>query len=208
MQLGENKGQSELAKSRRPETANSDAGWGSRLGFPMLKRLVVGLVLGTVIGAVAAAVLVQGLGITSFSAVVAYLAAAATGAITGLVAGKPIWSADGKIEAGLKAFFGVLLALGGMFVLRQWVHVHVDLAMLKAGAGDIGQLPAASLPIIGAILSTFFELDNTPGADDGKKEDAKDAGAKSQPGKKVRVAEQEDDADEELEEPAPAKKKR
>ena len=29
MQLGENKGQSELAKSRRPKTANSDAPWGN-----------------------------------------------------------------------------------------------------------------------------------------------------------------------------------
>jgi hypothetical protein len=97
----------------------------------MLKRLIVGLILGTVIGAVVAAVLVQGLGMALFSnAVFAYLAAAATGVITGLVAGKPIWAADGKIEAGLKAFFGILLGLGAMFVLRTWANVHLDLSML------------------------------------------------------------------------------
>jgi hypothetical protein len=174
----------------------------------MLKRLIIGLVVGAVIGAVAAAVLVQGLGVVTFSsAVVAYLAAAATGALTGLVAGKPIWSADGKIEAGLKAFFGVLLALGGMFVLRQWVHVQLDLSALKAGAGDLAQLPAASLPVIAAVLAAFFELDNTPSAEGDAKGGA--ASAKDgRPEKKVRVADADDEADEESEEPAVAKKKR
>jgi hypothetical protein len=129
----------------------------------MLKRLILGLILGTVIGAVLAAVLVQGLGMLAFpNAFVAYLAAGATGIITGLVAGKPIWSADGKIEAGLKAFFGVLLAVGGMFALRSWANVHLDLSMLKAGAGYLGSLPAASLPIIAAVLAAFYEVDNSP----------------------------------------------
>ena len=132
----------------------------------MLKRLIVGLILGTVIGAVVAAVLVQGLGMALFSnAVFAYLAAAATGVITGLVAGKPIWAADGKIEAGLKAFFGVLLGLGGMFALRTWANFDLDLSMLKAGAGPLGALPAASLPIIAAILAGFYEIDNSPAPD-------------------------------------------
>ena len=91
----------------------------------MLKRLIVGLILGTVIGAVFAAILVQGSGMVMFSsAVFAYLAAAATGVITGLVAGKPIWASDGKFEAGLKAFFGILLGLGGMFALRTWGNMQ------------------------------------------------------------------------------------
>ena len=111
----------------------------------MLARLLIGLVLGTVIGGVVAAVLVQGLGIPVFTnPFFAYLAAAATGVVTGLVAGKPIWSAEGRIEAGLKAFFGLLLSLGGMFALRQWVHVNVDLGALKAGAGEIGMLLVAT----------------------------------------------------------------
>src|SRR4051794_35712085 len=144
----------------------------------MLKRLIVGLILGTVIGAVVAAVLVQGLGMVLFSnAVFAYLAAAATGVITGLVAGKPIWAADGKIEAGLKAFFGILLGLGGMFALRTWANFQVDLSMFKAGEGFLGYLPATSLPIIAGVLAAFYEIDNSPS--DNKKDDESGGSAAS-----------------------------
>jgi hypothetical protein len=176
----------------------------------MLKRLIVGLLLGTVVGAVVAAVLVQGLGMWSFAvsgAVFAYLAAAVTGVLTGLVAGKPIWSADGKIEAGLKAFFGALLALGAMFALRTWAKLDVDLTSLKAGRGLLGDLPAASLPIVAAVLAGFFELDNTG---ESKKEESEAKGAASkgaESGKKVRVADEEEAAEEEEEEAPAAKKK-
>lgn len=171
----------------------------------MLKRLLVGLVLGAVIGGVVAAILVQGLGISMFTnAFYAYLAAAGTGVVTGLVAGKPIWSADGRIEAGLKAFFGLLLSLGAMFALRTWVHVDLDLSALKAGSGELGMLPAASLPAIAGLLSAFYEIDNTPGSKDEK--EAKTA-SKSD-GKKVRVAEAEEEEEEEDEEPEQVKKKR
>jgi hypothetical protein len=177
----------------------------------MLKRLIIGLILGTVIGAVVAAVLVQGLGMVMFSnAVFAYLAAAATGVITGLVAGKPIWAADGKIEAGLKAFFGILLGLGGMFALRTWANVQVDLTMLKAGEGFLGYLPATSLPLIAGVLAAFYEIDNSPSAESDKKDDASDSGAsaKKGAGKKVRVeAEDESAEDDEVEEQPAAKKK-
>lgn len=157
----------------------------------MLKRLVVGLLLGAIVGIVAAVVLVQGLGMTSFAhgplgAAGAYLAAAVTGVLTGLVAGKPIWSADGKIEAGLKAFFGALLAVGGMFVLRQWVRFDVDLTVLKASSGPIGQLPAAALPAIAAVLGAFFELDNT-GSDDSEERKGNKEPASGKRSAKVRV---------------------
>jgi hypothetical protein len=178
----------------------------------MLKRLIVGLILGTVIGAVVAAVLVQGLGMTLFTnGVFAYLAAAATGVVTGLVAGKPIWSADGKIEAGLKAFFGILLALGGMFALRTWAKIDLDLSMLKAGAGSIGDLPAASLPIIAAVLAGFYEIDNSPsdGTDKRLDDASGEASSKKGGGKKVRVVDEgETLEDEDAEEPAPAAKKK
>jgi hypothetical protein len=176
----------------------------------MVKRLVIGLVLGVILGAALAAVLVQGLGIVTFAPATAYLAAAATGVITGLVAGKPIWAADGKIEAGLKAFFGALLSLGAMFVLRRWVSVPVDLSALKAGAGTLGDLPAAALPMIAAALSAFYELDNT-GAEEGKADAGSGAGGKAgaAKGAKVRVQPDEVEADdEEPEEPAANKKRR
>ena len=185
----------------------------------MLKRLFVGLFLGGVVGAILAAVLVQGLGMMTFDGSTlgpasAYLAAAVVGVLTGLIAGKPIWSADGKIEAGLKAFFGALIALGGMFVLRQWIHVNVDLAALKAGPGpmEIGHLPAISLPIIAALLGGFFELDNT-GNGDKEKDETKRAASSTAAAKKVRVAGDADadadsDEDSEEEDSAAAKKRR
>jgi len=179
----------------------------------MAKRLLIGLVLGTVLGGVVAAILVQGLGVWSFAAsgaAFAYLAAAATGAIAGLVAGKPIWAADGKIESGLKAFFGMLLSLGAMFALRQWVHVNLDLTMIKAGAGEIGDLPAASLPLIAAVLSGFFELDNSGSSEKDKEEKKAADKAPASKKEKVRVGKEDEAPEEEAEEEdaSTAKKKR
>lgn len=169
----------------------------------MVKRLLVGLITGFAIGAIVAVALVQGLGMSVMGAVPAYLLAAATGALTGLVAGKPIWSKGGQIEAGLKTFFGALLAVGAMFVLRMWVHINLDLNFIHAGGPDeIGNLPAVAFPAIAALLGAFFEADNT-----GDKDDAKSDGTKSRiatDAGKSRVADA-DEADEEDE--APAKKK-
>jgi energy-converting hydrogenase Eha subunit A len=132
----------------------------------MLKRLMTGIVIGLVVGAIAAGVLIKGLGILSFATMnlgplVAYLAALATGAFVALVAGKPIWAKGAWIEVGLKAFFGSLLAAGGMFALRRWGLMSVNLASFGAGAGAIGFLPATALPILATVLSVFFEIDNT-----------------------------------------------
>jgi hypothetical protein len=167
----------------------------------MLKRLLLGLVLGLVVGALVAAGVVAGAGWLVFpAAVVAYGLAAATGVLTGLVAGKPIWAKGGQIEAGLKAFFGALLAAGGMFALRTWANFDVDLSILHGGHGDLGELPAASLPIIAAVLAGFYELDNTPEPDDKK------AGGGARVATKARVAE-DAEADEEASPPAGAKKR-
>jgi len=164
----------------------------------MLKRLVLGLLLGTVIGALVAAGVVAGLGLVEVPVYLAYALAAATGVLTGLVAGKPIWAQGGGIEGGLKAFFGALLAAGGMFALRTWVHLDVDLTALHGGSGPIGDLPAASLPIIAAVLAGLYEMDNTPDPE-GKK------GGGVRVATKARIAE---DADEGEEAAAPAAKKR
>lgn len=133
----------------------------------MLRRLFLGLVLGALMGGAIAAALVAGLNVLAFSGplgvLIAYASAAAAGAATGLVAGKPIWAPGAKVEAGLKAFFGALLAAGAMFALRQWATgLVVDLAVLHAGGpAPVGELPGAALPLIAAVLGGFFELDNT-----------------------------------------------
>jgi hypothetical protein len=139
----------------------------------MLWRLLVGFVIGLVVGGLLAAALVAGLKITAFEGAggvaLAYGAAALVGVLTGLFAGKPIWAADARLEAGLKAFFGALLAAGGMFALRQWAGgLPVNLNGLGAGElghGAIGALPITSLPLIAAVLGSLFELDNTGGSD-------------------------------------------
>jgi hypothetical protein len=135
----------------------------------MVRRLFVGLLLGCFFGGLLAAGLVAGLKITVFSgaggAVMAYLAAAVLGVLTGLVAGKPIWASGAGIEAGLKAFVGALLAAGAMFALRHWApEWPLDLSRFGAGGpSPLSDLPAASLPLIGAALGGLFELDNTGG---------------------------------------------
>ena len=159
----------------------------------MLRRLFLGLILGVIVGGLAAAALVAGLHMPLFAAdtggtVLAYLAAAVTGVLTGLVAGKPIWASGAKIEAGLKAFFGALIAAGLMFALRKWGNIQApDVAFLMPAADPdlvhkalIGDVPALALPAVAAVLGGFFELDNT-GTD---KDEAKGDASKS----KKRVA--------------------
>jgi hypothetical protein len=132
----------------------------------MLRRLIFGLVLGLIVGVVLAAGLVR-LGQASFAdgggVIVAYLAAAAAGALTGMIAGKPIWASGAKVEGGLKALFGGLMGVGAMFALRQWgTGFDVNLSLVGGGGpSPVGELPAASLPLIAAVLGGLFGLDNT-----------------------------------------------
>ena len=175
----------------------------------MLKRLLLGLVIGLVVGLLVAGVAIEGLGLMSFAgtggAALAYVFAAVTGVLVGLVAGKPIWARGGQIEAGLKAFFGALLGAGLMFAIRTWLGVSLDLSSFHAGAGLLGNLPAASLPVIAMLLGGFYEVDNTPAPEEG--ESAKSEGKGKTAGKKnVRVAAEKSELEDE-EEAAPSAKK-
>ena len=180
----------------------------------MIKRLLYGLVFGHVVGGLLAAALVKGLGMLAFvgtgGAVLAFVFAAVTGILVGLVAGKPIWASGGQIEAGLKAFFGALLATGLMFAIRRWLHVDLNLGGLGLGpaeATELGNLPVVTLPAIAMLLGAFYEADNTPEVDKDKDKSKKDEKAKDKG--KVRVAagaDADEAADEELEEPKKAKK--
>ncbi len=146
----------------------------------MLRRLLIGLVLGLVVGGLVAAGLVAGLGVATFSsaggAYLAYAVAALTGVLTGLVAGKPIWSSGAKVEAGLKAIFGALVGAGLMFALRKWAGSWtISFPAIGAnGPTAVPDLPATSLPLLAAALGSFFEIDNTGGGEgDGKGGSAK-----------------------------------
>lgn len=126
----------------------------------MVRRLVLGLIEGVALGALVAVGLERGLGIEALGTWLGYSAAVGTGALTGLVAGKPIWRRDAKTEAGLKAFAGAVVAAGLYFAFRRWGAVAVDLGPL--GAGPLPDVPLAVLPLVGTVLALLFELDDAP----------------------------------------------
>lgn len=159
----------------------------------MLRRLLVGLIFGLVVGGAIGAGLFAGLGVQTFSSQggiwLAYPAAVLAGALTGLVAGKPIWAPGAKIEAGLKAFFGALLAAGIMFALRQWgAPLKLDWPAIGAhGITLVSDLPVLALPLVAAVLGGFFGLDNT--GEEGSSASAERGAAAAQKGRS-RVAAQ------------------
>jgi hypothetical protein len=121
----------------------------------------MGLLKGALVGGLLGAVCIYGLGMPVVAAWLAYLGAVLAGALTGLVAGRPIWAKGARIEAGLKAGAGALLAAAGMFAIRKWLGVSLDLGAL--GHGVIGDLPIVAFPMVATALALFFEIDNTGG---------------------------------------------
>jgi len=181
----------------------------------MLKRLAFGLIFGLVVGGLLAAAVVKGVGMLAFTGAggtaLAFVFAAVTGLLVGLVAGKPIWASGGQIEAGLKAGVGAALAMLAMLGMRHWLNFDLDLhsmGLSPATPTHAGLLPVATLPVIAAILGAFYEADNTPASEEEKSGAKSKGGKESADKKKVRVAEAKKDAsddDEELVE-APAKR--
>lgn len=111
---------------------------------------------------VLAAVVIWVLRFPVWPAAIAYLTAAVAGAVTGLVAGKPIWTTQAKLEAFLKAFVGFFVGVVAIYGARKWLTgTEFDLSGLRAGKGSFGELPALFVPLLTLGLSIFFELDNT-----------------------------------------------
>ncbi|MCS6901472.1 MAG: hypothetical protein RMJ98_17750 [Myxococcales bacterium] len=139
----------------------------------MLRRLGIGLIKGLLVGGLMLAALLFGLKMAAVPVWAAYLLAVGVGALTGLVAGKPIWQKGARLEAGLKAVAGMILGALGMFALHRWgaVLLRPDLlrSLAPAPALPPGQtapaltgLSLSFLPMISLALGLFFELDNTP----------------------------------------------
>ena len=127
----------------------------------MLGRLLIGIVKGLMLGSLLGFGLVK-LGAAVPGAIVAYLAAAVTGVLVGLIAGKPIWAKDAKIEAGTKAFVGALLALGLMAAARTWLLVELPFSFgsLAPEHVTLGGFAMTSLAAIAGLLGGFYEADN------------------------------------------------
>ncbi len=152
----------------------------------MLGRLLVGIVKGLIVGSLLGFGLVK-LGWAMPVAVVAYLAAALSGVLVGLVAGKPIWAKDAKIEAGTKAFVGSLLGLGLMAAAPNWlmaVPIPISLGTLAPDGATLGGFAMTALAGIAALLGGFYEADNDP-SDEAA---ALPSGAQSKPAKNQRIA--------------------
>lgn len=132
----------------------------------MLGRLLIGIVKGLLIGTLLGVGLAQ-IGAAVLSAwYIAYPAAALAGVLVGLVAGKPIWAKDARIEAGMKAVVGAILASVMMFAAQRWLTMGVPALLsgipggLVDASGTLGTLAVTSLALIAALLGGFYEADN------------------------------------------------
>lgn len=158
----------------------------------MIGRTLMGLVTGLLLGGVIAAGLVFGLGWASLPFWLMAMAMAMTGALVGLVAGKPIWAEGARIEAGLKAGFGAVLAVLALWLLNRYTGLTNATALPFGHAKHVvGQVSVLAFPMIAALLTTLFEIDNTPESDEAKEKRAEIAASKGEaaalPKGKIRV---------------------
>lgn len=148
----------------------------------MLRRFGIGLIKGLLVGGLMLSALLFGLKMVAVPVWAAYLLAVGVGALTGLIAGKPIWQKEARIEAGLKAVAGMVLGALAMFALSKWGAALVKPELLQslapAPALPAGQAaPALTgtsitfLPLVSIVLGLFFELDNTPVPEEKKDKD-------------------------------------
>src|SRR5262245_58106810 len=164
----------------------------------MLGRLVVGIIKGLVVGALLGFGIAK-LGFAAPGALIAYAAAALSGVLIGLVAGKPIWAKDAKIEAGMKAAIGAILGAGMMFVVRKWLQMPLPFSVGELGPAEgtatLGGLAVTSLALVTAVIGGFYEADNTPGPPETDKEQLKSA---PEVAKRIAAPSSKADLDEEL----------
>lgn len=167
----------------------------------MLKRLLIGILKGFVVGGAVGSALYFGMGQGSIESGYAYLLYGAVGAITGVVAGKPLWKPGAWIEALLRGVFGIAVGCGLYALASSFLHVGaipLPAALFPAlpnpaeNARFLFQQPLAMAPLMATLYASLIELDN-----DGKGDDAGST--------KVRVARLEDIDVGEDEAEAPAK---
>lgn len=179
----------------------------------MLARLIVGIIKGLVVGGLLGFAVLK-LGFAVMPVWLAYIAAAISGILIGLIAGKPIWAKDAKIEAGMKAAVGAFLGAGLMFAARKWLTMPMPSLPEALGAAQIaasakatglpvtlGQFSMTSLAVITALLGGFYDADNTPEPEgEAKKDEAQAAGGKAAAQKRFAAPSEDEDFEDELDE--------
>jgi hypothetical protein len=135
----------------------------------VLLRLVMGLVKGLVLGALVGYGLAAA-GMGTPGALIVYPVAVVVGVLVALVAGKPIWAKDARIEVGTKAVAAAILAPGLMWLVRSFVTMGIPfdvgaLPGLESLAGQsltLGSFAVTSVAMVAAVLAGFFDADNSP----------------------------------------------
>lgn len=166
-------------------------------------RLVLGLLKGLLLGGLVGYALAAA-GLAAPSAWIAYPAAAVVGVLIATVAGKPIWAKDARIEVGMKAAAGAILAPGLMWLARSFLTLGLpfDASLLpgvSATGATLGTFAVTSLALVAALLGGFFEADNQPGPPEEKPEGRPPQKRIDAPGPTPAA---EADLDDEAEEPA------
>jgi hypothetical protein len=132
----------------------------------MFRRLLLGLAEGLLVGLALGIVCTRELGLGAPSGVTLVLLGSVAGAVTGLVAGRPVWARNAKVEALLKSAVGAVLGGALSLAFSHWLKGTLDLRGFALGVGPIGQRSVSLLPAVTSVLALLFELD-----DDGKRPD-------------------------------------
>jgi hypothetical protein len=157
-------------------------------------RLLIGVLKGLLLGALVG----YGLAAAGMSwPFMFYVGASVVGVLIALVAGKPIWAEDARIEVGMKALAGAILAPGLMWLARTFLSVGLPfdvsslpgLAMLPSHGLTLGTFSVSALAMVAALLGGFYDVDNQP-------RPAGEVGKRVATTSKQRVAEDESAADE------------
>ncbi|HMJ15891.1 MAG TPA: hypothetical protein VK524_30955 [Polyangiaceae bacterium] len=125
----------------------------------MARRFVVGFVKGALVGVLMSLAWSRVFGGGAFAGAASYLLAIVTGALTGLLAGKPFWAKGALVENVVKGVVGSLVGGAGLYAMDKWLPVNLNLGPL--GAGQLGDVAQFALLAIALAIGVVFELDNT-----------------------------------------------
>jgi hypothetical protein len=137
-------------------------------------RVILGLLKGGLVGA---AVGMGALKLGIAGGVLAVVAYALIGGLTGIVAGRPPWRQETIWTTALKGIFGALVGGGLYWAARKVLGGAHLAAVTRLGLPDrpLVELPALLGPLVGAVWGIFVEIDDSIGAKPAAKSAAKPA---------------------------------
>lgn len=142
----------------------------------MLKRLLIGVLKGIFVGGAVGAALYFALSQGSVDGAYAYMLYGVVGALTGVVAGKPLWKQGAWVEALLRGVFGIAVGCG-LYALASSFLGGVGAIPLPGALFPpidkpaeiprfLFQQPLAMAPMMATLYASLIELDNDGKGDD------------------------------------------